>query len=828
MAVPWVSWSQTTVTIGEGTATCNTNPIGTYYNYSITEQLYTADEIGMAGNITSIGFYYMGLAEKSLPITVYMKQVNDLDLATAGISLADADEVFSGTLSVTTTAGWVTIDLDVPFAYNGTSSLLIGIVKDYLYYFSGQSWQGTSTSATMARYTQNDNNAYTVSTTPSSAQSCRPNIQLEIIPAGTAVCLRPTGLAATLTPGNGTIATLNWTAGGTETYWNLSITDQYDFTFIDTIVNTTTFNVTGLTAEATYNARVRAYCGADDLSSWSNQISFTPTNTYSITVNDGTTTNGYVPIYGYYCDDNTKSQFVIPANDLANMQYGNITKMTFYSSNASISWGSASFNVYLSETTETGVSAIAELTGMAQVYSGSLSIANNVMEVVFTSPYQYMGGNLLVAFDQPVSGSFSTCNWYGVSATGASMGGYGSSVNQQNFLPKTTFAYIPGQAPACPKPTGFSVAYNGGTTAIVSWTSDANAFNLDINGTVTYNVNNPDTITGLNLGTTYTVMVQADCGTATSEWTNPVSFTTDLCLLDSMCNVTVELTDSYGDGWNGNVMNVVDSLTGNTLSSLTLSSGNSETFAVSACSGRTINFVYVASGSYGTENGWNITDINDEIIASHEGCNSGCTPDAGVQASYNVNCTVDPNPAPRNVEVTTTQTTATLNWTGISDSYKVYYRIPAHEESTFLENFESGLSNWTIYTEGEARQTDGWYTTNPASSLQFNAVSGTEVASAWSWANVAYDADNWLVSPQLTLGGTLKYWERTNGAYPDSYEVLISTTGNTLTDFANADTLRAMAVAGGDGAWNQVSINLSSYANQQGYIAILHVSNDMN
>ena len=45
---PWAAKAQTTVTIGEGTATCNTNPIGTYYNYSITEQLYTAAEIGMA------------------------------------------------------------------------------------------------------------------------------------------------------------------------------------------------------------------------------------------------------------------------------------------------------------------------------------------------------------------------------------------------------------------------------------------------------------------------------------------------------------------------------------------------------------------------------------------------------------------------------------------------------------------------------------------------------------------------------------------------------------------------------------------------------------
>ena len=92
LLVPWAAKAQTTVTIGEGTATSNSNPIGTYYNYSITEQLYTAEEIGTAGTISSISFYYMGIAAKNLPITVYMANVDAEDL-TSGISLADADEV---------------------------------------------------------------------------------------------------------------------------------------------------------------------------------------------------------------------------------------------------------------------------------------------------------------------------------------------------------------------------------------------------------------------------------------------------------------------------------------------------------------------------------------------------------------------------------------------------------------------------------------------------------------------------------------------------------------------------------------------------------------
>ena len=142
--------AQTTVTIGEGTATSNTNPIGTYYSYSITEQLYTAEEIGMAGTITSISFNYAGTVAKDFPIQVYMMNVDAADLST-GINLADADEVFNGTLSITG-QGWFTIDLESPFAYDGTSNLLIGINKSYVQWYSGGTWYNTATTATMARY----------------------------------------------------------------------------------------------------------------------------------------------------------------------------------------------------------------------------------------------------------------------------------------------------------------------------------------------------------------------------------------------------------------------------------------------------------------------------------------------------------------------------------------------------------------------------------------------------------------------------------------------------------------------------------------------------
>ena len=65
---------------------------------------------------------------------------------------------------------------------------------------------------------------------------------------------------------------------------------------------------------------------------------------------------------------------------------------------------------------------------------------------------------------------------------------------------------------------------------------------------------------------------------------------------------------------------------------------------------------------------------------------------------------------------------------------------------------------------------------------------------------------------------------RTRMAYPDSCEVLLSTTGNVIENFT--DTLRAMGAASDNNDWTEINIDLSRYTGQQGYIAIHHVSSD--
>lgn len=338
-------------------------------------------------------------------------------------------------------------------------------------------------------------------------------------------CPVPTGLSVTLTPGNGTVATLSWTENGTATAWQICLNGD-----TANLISTTTnpYNFTGLTPDTAYTVAVRANCDVNDNSVWSNAITFSPTNAYVLTVNDGTATNSCVPIYGLWVDDITKSQFIIPATALSAMQYGTIDKLTFYASNANVNWGAAEFSVYLTETNETTVSALADYNAMTQVYFGTLSISNNKMEVTLTTPYVYMGGNLKIGFLQTVSGTYSSCSWYGVSATGASMGGYGTSISQRNFLPKTSIAFTPGTAPSCLPVTNLSVSNVTDAQVTLTWNGTAASYDV-YNGTtfVANTTNTTYTITGLSAATEYVFGVQSICSATDSSIMVNVSATTE-------------------------------------------------------------------------------------------------------------------------------------------------------------------------------------------------------------------------------------------------------------------------------------------------------------
>ena len=712
LIAPWSANAQETVEIGDGTSTSNQVPIGTYYNYSITEQLYTADEIGMAGTISSISFYYMGIAAKDLPITVYMANVDAADLTT-GISLADADEVFSGTLSVTTTAGWVTIDLDTPFAYDGTSNLLIGFNKDYLYYFSGQSWQCTNVT-NMARYSQNDNNAYDLTTVPSNVSSYRPNIQMVITPGSGPVCEKPATFEVSNITGYGADFTWATTDAGNYTFEYKKATDS-EWRVVDGLT-ANTYTLSELEPMTAYNARVKAVCGTDFESGYKT-ANFTTKEVCpdgKICIGEGTATSTYLPTYNYY--NYSLTEQIYTAEEIG--QAGAILSVDIYS----VGTATRTLEFYMvsteKETFTDGTDWIAA-TASDLVYNGSVTFAANSWNTIeFDNPFIYDGHSNVALIVRDMTGSYvSSINFFVFDAPSQAIRIYRDDSAYDLANPgtgtvmdvKNRVRLVVGEPPACPKPTALAVDYQGGTEATISWTSDAEAWNMRVNGTeINGTITNPYTLTGLELATTYEVEVQANCGDATSDWVGPVSFTTDNCMPEDQCALTFVVTDSYGDGWNGASIQIYD-YTGEELGDLLATVANenldgqtggveeTQTITLNFCNGQELAILWT-SGSYDDEASYTVTDINGDVVVEGSG--------AGFDGfAYTMNCTETDCRRPTDfVASEIGNHSVKLSWTenGPATSWKIEY-ISANDtvSTTITVNTNpyilTGLTPETMY-----------------------------------------------------------------------------------------------------------------------------------
>ena len=85
-------------------------------------------------------------------------------------------------------------------------------------------------------------------------------------------CETPTGLAVNSVTQSTAVAT--WTAGGTETSWNVQYKAASASSWQNATANTTTYTMSGLTASTAYQVRVQANCG-DTQSEWTTAVSFT-------------------------------------------------------------------------------------------------------------------------------------------------------------------------------------------------------------------------------------------------------------------------------------------------------------------------------------------------------------------------------------------------------------------------------------------------------------------------------------------------------------------------------------------------------------------------
>ena len=287
LANPQAVMADDCLVVGEGTATSSWSvPVATYYRNSYSQQLYLADELEMsAGSITSIAFQYNYSTATTREISIFMANTDAEDLSSSFVT-EGFEEVFSATDVTFDNTGedyWVTIELETPFAYDGSSNLVVAVYSNYSSTQTGYSggYRFLQTSATnMSRYWQNDTsspNQFTITdgvatatagTTNPAVSDYRPNIRFCYTAGGGGpTCDKPSGIAASDVTAHE--ATLAW-ADGSGVY-NVEYKKASDTIWTALLTNTTENSIvlSNLVPTTAYQARVQSVCAdLDTVSGW--------------------------------------------------------------------------------------------------------------------------------------------------------------------------------------------------------------------------------------------------------------------------------------------------------------------------------------------------------------------------------------------------------------------------------------------------------------------------------------------------------------------------------------------------------------------------------
>ena len=255
-----------------------------------------------------------------------------------------------------------------------------------------------------------------------------------------------------------------------------------------------------------------------------------------LTVADGTATNAYVPIYGYYCDAPQHNQIIYHDSMLTSMEGQYITSMMWYlSTPASSSWGTT-VTIKMAVVTGTAVSTLLTVpdTAFTTVWTGPVDGLSTTQAFTLTTPFYYDDGNLLVDITT-TEGDYSSAYYFGITSSVQSSictySYYGGSPNNfpQSFVPKTTFTYN-ATGDVCYYPA--DINQDAATTSSITfhWTPGGSESEWDVMVGDSLFAGVTDTfltVNDLNPASYYNISIRAVCGyDDTSLWSPVVGMST--------------------------------------------------------------------------------------------------------------------------------------------------------------------------------------------------------------------------------------------------------------------------------------------------------------
>lgn len=257
-------------------------PVNNFYNYSYTQQIFTADEIDTAHTptvITGVAFSYAYTSQNTdkTDVKIYLAHRNSSTFAstTDWTPISSATLVYEGPLVCT--QGWNTFTFDNDFSYNGSDNLVL-IVDDNSGAYDGSSYifDAHTMTTNSSIYYQNDGTNPDPANPPTGTLSTERNNVKFLCCAQTAPmsCPRP---YLYVTDADHETITIEWIANGTENEWNLEYKAEGANSWTsEGVISASPYIIPNLNADTHYEIRLQAVCSATENSEWAYTTAYTP------------------------------------------------------------------------------------------------------------------------------------------------------------------------------------------------------------------------------------------------------------------------------------------------------------------------------------------------------------------------------------------------------------------------------------------------------------------------------------------------------------------------------------------------------------------------
>jgi hypothetical protein len=521
-------------------------------------------------------------------------------------------------------------------------------------------------------------------------------------------------------------ATLTWNSNDTTFVVEYGTSGFVNGLGLQVTVNDTFATITGLSSNTAYDFYIKTDCTAD-------------TNGYSTNVGPffvkTLCTSVSTPLYesfdtdstGGFSNPNAPSCWYYAENSGA-AGYGYITGSSW---NLSPHTGTQMYYLYNSfdSAVEALISpAIIGLdsgTKQMDIYMACTgwSSGNDVIVGTVSSPTDLSNFNAIDTISVPNGATWNMYTVYFDASAGYNMSDQHIAIISTNTNTYTAVYFDEitiKDAPQCLPPSAISIGSLGADSAEVNFTAAGIATYLEYGpigfvpdfqqstGTLVTASSSPHWLTGLDTNTSYDVYVYQMCADSTvSPAFGPATFKTLQCAPSSMCTFDIELTDTWGDGWNGAQVEVLNSSGGveYTLGA-GFTTGTSYTETIMVCTGETFTIEVSVAGSYPSEIGLNVLS-NGSVVDSYTATSATTlgTQMAQFTASCNTAC-----PSPTNLTYIAGKNDATFTFDQNGGSATYVYEwgpvgfaqatglVSSNIDSTTTNSFSiSGLSAATCY-----------------------------------------------------------------------------------------------------------------------------------